>query len=356
MKPKTAKEPLYRQIKAHLSALIEQNIHNTKYRLPSENQLASQFGTSRIPVIQAMRELEEEGKILRVQGSGSFINVAEGEQNTPQMRFAVLLPQIKSQFCNAIVDGIRTFLNEKGIMLHICVNGDDPELEKAYIDSIRSMHFHGLFLFPVLRSTYSNTILKLAISKFPVVFIGRNMPHLDVSSILCDPFDQIFRAVEFLHKEGHKKVIFISENSTDDHFYKKRCQGFRSAIQFFYQNSEPRLVEIDFFCDEEKKSAEISEKIIAFLNENADADAILTSDLACYTVAKHLCDIGNTDKTIMVLDNTERIEQLWPSRLLALDQNPEQIGYTAAEQLYSQVAENAPIKSILIPERYIEKS
>ena len=60
MKPKAAKEPLYKQIKAHLNALIEQNMHNPKYRLPSENQLAAQFGTSRIPVIQAMRELEEE--------------------------------------------------------------------------------------------------------------------------------------------------------------------------------------------------------------------------------------------------------------------------------------------------------
>jgi len=357
MKTKSDNEPLYKQIKDHLNGLIQQNFHNPKYRLPSENQLATQFGTSRIPVIQAMRELEEEGKIRRIQGSGSFIKTDFSEQANPEMKFALLIPQVHSHYCLEMIDGIQDFLKQHNIMLHICITGDDPEQEKAYIDSVRALHFHGILLFPVLRSTYSNTILKLTISKFPVVFIGRNMPHLDVSSTLCDPFDQAFRAVEYLHKKGHKNIVFITESPKDEFFYEKRCQGYKSAMQFYYQNADPTIAEIDFYDKDNNTQNNISDTVFDFMDKNPDADAIITSDLGIVPIVRYLIQKGeNANKpTIMVFDTAKQVEYMQYQNLVVIDQNPHQIGYRAAEQLYLQITDNAPIKNISIPETIIEK-
>ena len=56
-KNKTGSEPLYKQIKNYLDTLIQQNFNNTEFRFPSENQIATRFHSSRVPVIQALKEL-----------------------------------------------------------------------------------------------------------------------------------------------------------------------------------------------------------------------------------------------------------------------------------------------------------
>ncbi len=351
---KNHNNPLYKQVKEHLNILIQQNLHNPKYRLPSENQLATQFGTSRIPVIQAMRELEEEGKIRRVQGSGSFINTYYSEHNDPEMKFALLVPQVKSYFCAEIISGINSFLQQHNIMLHICITGDDPTQEKTYIDSIRSMNFQGILFFPVLRSTYSNTILKLVISKYPIIFIGRNMPHLNVSSALCDPYDQTFHAVEYLNKKGKENILFITESTTNEFFYEKRCQGYKSAMQFFYQNTNPPIAEIDFY--DKNNASNNTEKIIRFLEANAETDAIITTDLGLTAIIQYLNQKpkGTTKPTIMTFDTAKQLEYIQYPNSVVIDQNPRQIGYSAAEQLYLQIRENVAIKNIKIDESFVE--
>ena len=66
--------PVYKQIRNHLEELIARNRNVPNYKLPSENQLANLFHTSRIPVKRALDELEAEGIIYRRQGKGSFIS------------------------------------------------------------------------------------------------------------------------------------------------------------------------------------------------------------------------------------------------------------------------------------------
>jgi len=65
--------PLYRIVKDKLL----QTIYNGELRIgeqvPSENALALQLGVSRITVRRAYQELESEGVIRRIQGSGTFV-------------------------------------------------------------------------------------------------------------------------------------------------------------------------------------------------------------------------------------------------------------------------------------------
>ena len=359
MKKKKDNEPIYMQIKNYLNSIIQQNLQNPKFRLPSENQLAAQFEVSRIPVIQAMRELEEEGKIKRIRGSGSFINTDYSKDKRPEIKFALLIPSIHSHYCLEMIGGIKKFLSIHNIKLHICITDDEPEQEKEYINSIRSLNFHGILLFPIFRGTYSNTILKLTVSKFPVVFISRNMPHLDVSSVLCKPYDQAYKAVEYLYNKGHKKIVFISENSKDDFFYDKRRSGFKSAMKFFYHNENPVIAEFDFFGKSDGNTKSLTkEKIVNFLKDNDDADAIIASNLANPAISQYIKQKDSSKKklTVMVFDSVEEIEETNGHDLVLIDQSPYEIGYLAAEQLYLQIKENAAVKNITVTEKFIEKT
>jgi len=63
----------YGAVKDHVLATIENGEYGAGDRLPSENDLVQTLGVSRMTVIRALRELREEGHIVRRAGKGSFV-------------------------------------------------------------------------------------------------------------------------------------------------------------------------------------------------------------------------------------------------------------------------------------------
>lgn len=66
--------PLYVQIKESLRGQIFDGTYGEHERLPSENDLMSSFGVSRITVRQALSDLENEQLIFKVPGKGAFVS------------------------------------------------------------------------------------------------------------------------------------------------------------------------------------------------------------------------------------------------------------------------------------------
>ena len=68
--------PIYLQIQQFLRLAIEQGRFRAGERLPSEQELADRFGTTRATVARALQELVFDGTILRRAGSGTFVGSA----------------------------------------------------------------------------------------------------------------------------------------------------------------------------------------------------------------------------------------------------------------------------------------
>jgi GntR family histidine utilization transcriptional repressor len=84
---------LYQQIKDYISRKIQDGSWEPGHRLPSEHELVSQFGMSRMTVNRALRELSEQGRIVRVAGVGSF--VAEEKPQSTLLQIADLADEIR---------------------------------------------------------------------------------------------------------------------------------------------------------------------------------------------------------------------------------------------------------------------
>lgn len=67
----TAAAP-YQLVKQHLKAGLERGHWKPGTLMPSESDLVTQFGVSRMTVSRALRELQNEGLVERVQGIGTF--------------------------------------------------------------------------------------------------------------------------------------------------------------------------------------------------------------------------------------------------------------------------------------------
>ena len=64
---------LYQQVKEHVLRKIAEGAWRAGDRVPSEQELVATFGVARMTVNRALRELAEQGSIVRVAGVGSFV-------------------------------------------------------------------------------------------------------------------------------------------------------------------------------------------------------------------------------------------------------------------------------------------
>ena len=62
----------YQRVKSHLKAQLAAGRWRPGQLMPSEAELVAQFGVSRMTVNRALRELQTEGLVERVQGVGTF--------------------------------------------------------------------------------------------------------------------------------------------------------------------------------------------------------------------------------------------------------------------------------------------
>jgi GntR family histidine utilization transcriptional repressor len=66
-------QPLYLKVKRHILDNIGSGKWATSTRVPSENDIVKSFGVSRMKANRALRELRDEGILVRIAGVGSFV-------------------------------------------------------------------------------------------------------------------------------------------------------------------------------------------------------------------------------------------------------------------------------------------
>ena len=86
---------LYQQVKDFIARRIQEGVWRAGDKLPSENDLVNQFHVSRMTVNRALRELMEQGRIVRVAGVGSF--VAEDKPQSTLLQIANLASEIRQR-------------------------------------------------------------------------------------------------------------------------------------------------------------------------------------------------------------------------------------------------------------------
>jgi GntR family histidine utilization transcriptional repressor len=88
-------QPLYLQVKQHFLDNIGSGKWGTSARVPSENDIVKSFGVSRMTANRALRELSDEGVLVRVAGVGSF--VADQHAHTHPLEIRGIADEIRTR-------------------------------------------------------------------------------------------------------------------------------------------------------------------------------------------------------------------------------------------------------------------
>src|ERR1700734_2445077 len=83
---KTEAQPLYLKVKRHILENIGSGKWGAATRVPSENELVKSFGVSRMTANRALKELSEEGVLVRIAGVGSFVAQRQARSHPLEIR------------------------------------------------------------------------------------------------------------------------------------------------------------------------------------------------------------------------------------------------------------------------------
>lgn len=132
----------YQKLYNWAHTLITSGVIKSMDKFPSETSLQKKFGYSRQTVRTALQQLEEEGLITRVRGSGTYVSY-EGQlidDNRPQV--GLLLSYYSEYLFPEVYDGIESSLSEKGYRIGVAVTKNRLNDEAAY-ELTRILIEHG---------------------------------------------------------------------------------------------------------------------------------------------------------------------------------------------------------------------
>lgn len=232
---------LYEQIYMDILDKIKLGVFGPGERLPSEKELAEQYGVSRITSKRAMDMLAENKYITRSRGRGSFVdenaidsleqgNIPKTERTKEDPLIAVIFDTFRSDFGCELLRGIELGCRKKGYdMLFKCSYGNVEEENKA-IRSAQRLGVKGLILMSAQGEVYNNIVLQISLKKFPLVLVDRQMKGISIPCVKIDNYAASRELIQILIARGHKKICFVTHSFDNTSSIFERHNGFADCV------------------------------------------------------------------------------------------------------------------------------
>jgi GntR family transcriptional regulator of arabinose operon len=231
LRPKPA--PAYLKILQDLEKRIDSQEFSPQKPVPSEREICVHYQVSRITARRALDELAGRGRIVRLQGKGSFISKPRQWSNSGKI--ALVVDGVYDHGCLPIVlRGIEEESHQLGYQISF-FNGEgrfDKHLEIT--ERILDSGFNGVIMDPHQSDEEyeRNTELIDALEqeRIPVVLVQKYpFHHPDCYSyVVSDDHRGGFLVTEHLLQVGHRRIAFLQDAFNSSSF--NRLQGYRSAL------------------------------------------------------------------------------------------------------------------------------
>lgn len=188
---------------ANIAALIKKRVFNGDYSLrgvPAERQLAVEVGVSYMTVRRALRELVDDGTLVR-QANGRLTVGRLTEGNGTHLQLAFLAPTYNSPVIEQWRVALDALIRQRqGVVRPILyMHWDDPIVQEA-LDG-----FDGVFLVPIQETLPPHVEARLKQAKRLVV-VDQDFSHLGLPSVRLFPPVFVQRLLDHLSQLGHQRI------------------------------------------------------------------------------------------------------------------------------------------------------
>jgi DNA-binding LacI/PurR family transcriptional regulator len=253
----------------------------------SQNYLMKKFKYSTVTVINALKELEREGYIYRIQGKGTFVSslvereISEREEVKNIGIVFRNVNYITHPYIKKVIEGIEVYGMENNYHFFFyplggrTITGENGSL---FFKAIENRELDGIIMFDFINRRDLNFIIE---KNIPVVCVGHYYKGVDIPAILTDEERIAEQITEELILNGHKRIgvitgpvsqaILIGAISSSLLF----LEGYKEALKKYNIEYEKDLIkESDF---EGEKILDLVNNLISIENP---PDAIILIDEA----------------------------------------------------------------------------
>lgn len=271
------KIPKYLQLKNELLSWLEQGKLQPGKQVPSENEIAEQFGLSRQTVRQTFGELEKDGWLERIQGKGTFVRHPGRRDGEAVKTIGIMTTYISDYIFPHIVRGAEAELRQHGYRLMLSSTDNTKEKEMDSLQLMTSQPLSGLIIEPT-KSAEGNPnlgyFLELQEKGIPYLMINEKYHELECPCLKVNDEAGGRKAARYLLEKGHRQIAGFFKR--DDLQGVNRLKGFLSAHRDFGIAVSPQHV-VTFTT--EQKGGYAYQKALELLQRTPDQRP---SALVCY--------------------------------------------------------------------------
>jgi LacI family transcriptional regulator len=243
----------------------------------------------------------------------------------------VILPLSNNPFYEELTLGIEDTVAKAGLCVLVGYSREDAAIELQLLTSMIDAGFKGVIVTPV---GPRNQIFDMFMDKnVRVGFISQTDDQPEQCSVAVDQVRGGYIGLEYLHKLGHKKVLWIS-GPAHQHQSNQRFIGIsQAAREFGVEVTSITAPTMDFLTGEA-----LAPEIIA---AGPLPDAIFaTNDTLAMGIINHFRSVGiEVPGTVSILgyDNTSYAESAMIP-LSTVSQTPYQLGATMGSQMLAELS------------------
>lgn len=224
----------------HVCGQIRKEILDGKWavgsKLPTESEIAQDFGCSAGTVGKALTLIAHEGLVMRRSRAGTTVIAASLEKPSApcsaQMdAFAAIYPSDQHDGIWRTVKGMQDAAQEARRRVMMMTTGLDHQKEAEFITRLSEFDVKGAVIYPILTNSrelvqFSQMLIRV---KFPVVLVELNLPGLGCSCVVTDGLHAGYTMTRHMILRGAKTIGFFS-NFAWAPFMRDRYQGYRWAL------------------------------------------------------------------------------------------------------------------------------
>lgn len=345
---------------------IKNSILSGGYRhgdqLPTEAELQTTYGISRITVKKAMELLGEDGLIRRYPGKGTFVHLREDTApslprcNAGEPVLGVVMSDFSSVFGSHFLQGVAEEANRQGcgLMVGLCYSSLNEESEvierllKNGVSGIIAMALHS-------ENGINSGIVNSAMNGFPLVLADRYLEGIALPYVGSDHADAAFKATQYLFSLGHKHIGLISSAPTTTAITERESGYMKSYAMTKYQVYPSYLLpDIRSSMPGQKTQENIRrdvDRMKRYFRENPDVTALLCIDYnimkICETAARELGLRIPEDLSLVCFDAPD--DGFTEYECTHIRQPERQIGIQSVRMLLDVIHGNRSPQYVLLP-------
>jgi len=251
--------------------------------------------------------------------------------------------------------GIETYVQEHNLRLTVIASYRDGEQESlgGHLLNDEKLASGGLILMGMGLQQNSPLIHRIQAEKIPAVVLSRNWPHLPISTVSQDHYQQAQIALDYLLELGHRKIAFIAREVDRRYdWFDWRLECYRATMQRFFGQVDDSLIVLGVNGAKAAKT---------LMRSRPDVTAVFAvNDVSAVSVMRGLQEMGlNIPENVSVigLDDSTFNPEKYPASLTTVIYPHCKVGYLAAELLQKQMLnQDLYYANILVQSQLVERA